>query len=142
MLKRLLVGWIKGLLFGGAVGAAIHFGLHWSAVDNLLGFLIAMGACATTGVLTGRAPWQAGAWIESLLKGIVGAGVGALLYWLGTKIGSFALPFDLGLPEGTPWFAAPIVFAPAIASLYGAVIELDNTGESRRRDRARDVDDI
>ncbi len=129
MLKRLGLGLLKGLVIGGAIGAGLQyglgpFGLHF---EGLLGFLVAMGVAGTTGVFAGRPPWQQGAWIEATLKGLVGVGVGALLYWVSSRWGQFEIPFPQ-LPEPRSWTALPVVFGPAIAGVYGALVELDNTG--------------
>ncbi|MBZ0119037.1 MAG: hypothetical protein IT378_10980 [Sandaracinaceae bacterium] len=127
MLKRLGLGLLKGLLIGGAIGAGLQFGLGWTSAAGVLGFLLAMGAAGTAGVFAGKPPWRAGAWIESLLKGMVGVGVGALLYWLGSSYASFSIPFpQLG---SVPWTSLPVVFAPLLAGIYGSLVELDNTPE-------------
>lgn len=132
MLKRLVIGLIKGLVVGGAIGAGFTYGLHWSAPSGgLLGFLLAMGAAGTTGVFAGKPPWQQGAWVEALLKGLVGVGVGALAYWLGS---TYAAGPDLPLPgvaEAAPWTSLPVLFLPAIAGVYGSLVELDNTGDDQ-----------
>lgn len=126
MLKRLVVGLLKGLVLGGAIGAGIQYGLHWPVPSGgLLGYLLAMGAAGTTGVFAGKPPWREGAWIEALLKGLVGAGIGALLYWLGSSYGALALPFP-GESEALAWTALPVLFLPAIAGVYGSLVELDN----------------
>jgi len=131
MLKRLGLGLLKGLALGAAIGAAFHFGLGVTAVGAFVGFLLAMLTGLVGGVLSGKPPWKKGAWIESLLKGAVGTGVGALLYWLATAFVSFKLPFALGaIPAGTAWTAAPLLFAPAIAGVWAALVELDNTGDA------------
>lgn len=130
MLKRLAIGLIKGLVIGGAIGAGLTYGLHWSVPANawVAGLLLAMGAAGTTGVFAGKPPWKEGAWLEALLKGGVGAGVGALLYWLGSTYAGF---IELPLPsaDGGPWTSLPVVFLPAIAGVYGSLVELDNTGD-------------
>lgn len=127
MLKRLGLGLVKGLVVGGAIGAGFQYGLRWTDVSGLLGFLIAMGVAGTTGVFAGKPPWQDGAWIESSLKGLVGVGLGALLYWLSARWGQLEIPFP-GLTEPASWTALPVVFGPAIAGVYGALVELDNAG--------------
>ncbi|MBX3272701.1 MAG: hypothetical protein KF729_20740 [Sandaracinaceae bacterium] len=127
MLKRLGLGLLKGLVIGGAIGAALQYGLQWTNAAGLLGFLVSMGAAGTAGVFAGKAPWKEGAWIEAALKGMVGVGLGALAYW-GLSYIPFGVPFP-GL-EGTHAIAAlPVVFAPAIAGVYGSLVELDNTGD-------------
>jgi hypothetical protein len=133
MFKRLGVGLLKGLVIGGVIGAGLHFGLHLPVVGPLLGYLAAMAAGSTAAVLAGKAPWREGAWIEALLKGLAGLGVGALLYFLGVRFGSFALPFALpGATAGAPWPTLPLLFAPAFAGLVGSLVELDNTGGSAK----------
>lgn len=129
MLKRLAIGLIKGLVIGGAIGAGIQYGLHLEiASGGLLGYLLAMGSAGTTGVFAGKPPWREGAWVEALLKGLFGVGIGALGYWLGSAYGALALPFP-GMDEPTAWTALPVVFLPAIAGVYGSLVELDNTGD-------------
>lgn len=133
MLKRLLVGLLKGLVIGGAIAAGIQYGLPAAHVvldvpsGGLLGFLLAMGVAGTTGIFAGRPPWQQGAWIEAALKGMVGVGAGALVYWLGSTYGALSVPFP-GLAEAAPWTSIPVLFLPVISGTYGAVVELDNTG--------------
>jgi hypothetical protein len=127
MLKRLGLGLLKGLVVGGGIGAGLQYGLHFDHAAGLLGFLVAMGVAGTTGVFAGKPPWQEGAWIEATLKGLVGVGVGALLYWVGSRWGQLAIPFP-ELPEPRSWTALPVLFGPAIAGVYGALVELDNTG--------------
>lgn len=129
MFKRLGVGLLKGLLIGGVIGAGLHFGLGWPVVAPLLGYLVAMAAGASASVLAGKPPWREGAWIEALLKGLAGVGVGALFYFLGTRFGSFALPFALpGIRAGAAWPTLPLLFAPAFSAVIGSLVELDNTG--------------
>jgi hypothetical protein len=127
MLKRLGLGLLKGLIIGGAIGAGLQYGLGWTSATGLLGFLVAMGAAGTAGVFAGKAPWLEGAWIEATLKGMVGVGLGALAYW-GLTYLKLEVPFP-GVSGTHVPSALPAFFAPAIAGVYGALVELDNTGE-------------
>lgn len=127
MLKRLALGLLKGLLIGGAIGAGLHYGLGWTNAAGLLGFLVSMGVAGTAGVFAGKAPWKDGAWIEATLKGMVGVALGALAYW-GLGYVPFEIPFP-GLAEPQTLASIPVIFAPAIAGVYGALVELDDTGD-------------
>ncbi len=130
LLKRLGIGLLKGLVVGGAVGAALQLGLGWTQTTGLLGYLLAMATGATAGTLAGTPPWKGEAWIEAVLKGVFGVGVGALLYWLGSSFAPFGLPLAIGgAPDGADWTSLPLLYAPAIGGVYGAIVELDNTGK-------------
>lgn len=125
--KRLLVGLLKGLVVGAGLGAALQLGLGWGDTSGLLGYLFAMGVGGTAGLVAGRPLWLSEAWIEAILKAVAGIAVGALLHWLSSYI-AFGLFFDLpGAASGTPWTAQPLLYAPLIGGIFGAVIELDNT---------------
>ena len=132
MLKRLGLGLLKGVILGGAIGAALHFGLGWTFASGIGAYLVAMGAGASAGVLTGKPPWQQAAWVESLLKAAAGLGVGALFYWAASKWAGFALPFNIpDVMPGTSWTNLPLIFSPAVAGVFGALVEADNTGEDQ-----------
>lgn len=139
MLKRLGLGLLKGLVIGGGIGAGLQYGLpgiFGSGVGGLLGFLIAMGVAGTTGIFAGKPPWHEGAWIEASLKGLVGVGLGALTYWVASRWGQFSIPFP-GLAQPASWTSLPVVFAPAIAGVYGSLVELDNTGDDKSDSQAK-----
>lgn len=142
MWKRLVFGWLKGLVIGGAIGAGVQYGLPelhmtWPIVSGgIAGYLLTMGAAGTAGVFAGKPPWREGAWIEALLKGLFGVGTGALLYWLGSRYGTFPMPFP-GLEGNTVWTAEPVLFLPAIAGVYGSLVELDNAGEDDKKRGSR-----
>ncbi|MEM9070298.1 MAG: hypothetical protein AAGE52_17455 [Myxococcota bacterium] len=138
MLKRLGLGLIKGLVIGGAIGAAFHFGLGWTSATGLLAYLMAMGAGATAGILAGKPPWKQAAWIESVLKAVAGVGVGALAYWLGSRFGEFGLPLELpNVAAGTSWTEVPLVFVPAVSAVFGTLVELDNTDDDAAPERGK-----
>jgi hypothetical protein len=134
MLKRLLVGLLTGLVVGSGIGAGLHFGLGWSRTAGLLAYLVSMGACATAGIVAGRPPWREGAWIEALLKGIGGLLVGAGSYFVAARWGAVSLPVRLpGVDVDVPWTELPLLYAPALAALYAALVELDNSGDGAKK---------
>ncbi|HLU68989.1 MAG TPA: hypothetical protein VKZ63_22055 [Kofleriaceae bacterium] len=122
---RLLLGLIKGLAIGGAVGYGAYTldlggGFHW-VTYGLVGALV--------GLLVGRPFWShlldksSTTW-TAVLKGIFGFGVGAGLYALVAKAWG---GFDLSLMEETrrvqDW---QFVLGGAIGALYGAFVEVDD----------------
>jgi hypothetical protein len=92
MVKRLVLGLLKGLVLAGALGALFFyaFGLH--AVSGVGAFMLAGLATLIAGIFAGQPPWKKGAWIGSILKGIFGFALGTGLYWLVSK---FAPTMDL-----------------------------------------------
>ncbi len=128
MLKRLMLGFFKGSVIGAGIGAAFHFGLGWTTAAGLFAYLLAMGAGATAGILAGKPPWKQQAWIESILKAVAGLGVGALTYWVAHRWLSAPLPPILPSVEaGTAWTESTLAITTAAATVFGTLVELDNT---------------
>ncbi len=127
---RLGLGLLKGLVIGAAIGAGITFGLRWATPSGgLLAYLLALGVGGTTGIFAGKAPWKDGAWIEAVLKGLVGVMAAALLYWLASSYAAVAIPWP-GEAAAVPWTALPPLYLAAVAGVYGALVELDHTDEA------------
>lgn len=129
ILRRLLVGLLKGLVLGGLVGAGVHLGLGWTRTQDVIAYLLAMGTGATVGLLAGKPPWAREAWLESLLRAVGGLVVGSLLYFLAVRFASAPIPLDAGpgAPVGTPWVELPLLYALGVGAIYGALVELDHT---------------
>ena len=131
---RALLGLLKGLLVGGAVG----FGLLYLGQGT--GFLAYLG-CALTGALVGllcgRAPWKAETIWTPALKTIFGMGVGAGLFALGRhflpamKFSLQGLPGELALNQAT-------LLAPAIGVVYGLFVEVDDGGTNDKESRDKE----
>jgi hypothetical protein len=135
VLRRLLIGLAKGLVIGGALGAGLQIGLGWGNTTGILGYLLAMGAGATAGILAGKPVWRVGAWIESVLKALFGLGTGALVYFLGSTYGALEVPFALpGAESGALWTSQPLLYATLISGLFGSLVELDNTDDDGDRE--------
>jgi hypothetical protein len=130
MVKRLVLGLLKGLVIGGVLGALFFyaFGLH--RVEGALAYVFAGLAALVAGVFAGQPPWRKGAWVGSILKGLFGFGLGAGLYWLVQK---FAPGMDLQAllraHETTTLATAPVTFMPLVASVYAMLVEIDDGAE-------------
>lgn len=129
MLRRGLLGILKGLLVGGVFGAAFHFALGGHAFGGAgLAVFVSSLAAAVASVVSGQPPWREGAWVGSILKGVVGAAVGAGLGWAATRWLGGTLPTVFGLPEGSHWWQAPLLLVPGISAPLAALVELDDGG--------------
>jgi|LNFM01.1.fsa_nt_gb hypothetical protein len=130
MVKRLLLGLLKGLVIAGALGALFFYAFGMHAVSGVGAFMLAGLATLIAGVFAGQPPWKSGAWIGSILKGVFGFGLGAGLYWVlqrfapGTDISAL-----LRASEPTTIATAPLTFMPIIASVYAMLVELDDGAE-------------
>lgn len=130
MLRRLLVGLLKGVVVGGAIGALLHFGLGLTQISaSWMNYSLYALVAAVVGLIAGQPFWRRGAGVAAILKALFGLGVGAGLYALGSNyvrvpVDGFSL-FRLG----TEFPHAPLLFAPAVAALYGMFVELDDGGE-------------
>ncbi len=138
MLRRLGIGLLKGLVVGIGLGVGFQVGLGWGTTTGLLGYLLAMGFGATAGILCGKAPWRAESWIEAVLKGVFGVGVGALVYWVGSSYLAWQIPFALPYAAaGGAWTAQPLLYAPVIGAVFGTIVELDNDESAPKRSKAK-----
>lgn len=134
---RLSLGLLKGILLGGVIGAGFQLGLRWHQTGVLLGYLIAMGNCATVAIVGGKPPWRTNGWLETALRAAVGLAFGAGSFWGLHTYASASLPFNTGAQSSfffwlsdAPWTAQPILLLPIISMPLGALIELDNTPNS------------
>jgi hypothetical protein len=126
-LRRLGVGFGKGLVLGLFLGVAFHFGLGWRTSAGLLSSLLAMGACATAGAYAGKPPWAQSGWLETALRIAVGTGAGAILLWVAGRFLAFTVPFVVfGAPSDTLWHELPLVYLPFVTAIFAALIELDH----------------
>jgi hypothetical protein len=134
MFRRLLLGLLKGLLLGGAVGAALHFGAHLFTSQGLgwLNYMLYGLVAALAGIAAGKPPWREGAWVETLLKAIVGFGIGAGVFALAHYFLKVPIGGLLNIPAGTHLAEIPLFFAPIVATVYASLVELDNTGNGEQ----------
>ncbi|MDP3277092.1 MAG: hypothetical protein Q8Q09_18010 [Deltaproteobacteria bacterium] len=128
MVKRLVLGLLKGLVIGGALGALFFLVLGING-SGALAYVLAGLAAAIAGIFAGQPPWRQGAWVGTILKGTFGLGVGAALYWVVQRfLGGVPIP-ALGSVSASTIAEAPIAFMPIVAAVYSMLIELDDGGE-------------
>ena len=127
---RVIIGLVKGLIVGGAVGYGL-LRLGWTS--GALAYVACAIVGALVGVVAGRAPWKAETIWTPVLKMIVGAGIGVGLAALGTHFGPdsevYVKPLQTGL-EHVPFRSGPIL-APIIGALYGLFVEWDDGGAKK-----------
>jgi hypothetical protein len=95
---RVIIGLVKGLIVGGAVGYGL-LRLGWTS--GVLAYVACAIVGAVVGVVAGRAPWKAETIWTPVLKMIVGAAIGVGLAALGTHFGPDSEARACALPLGT-----------------------------------------
>ncbi|MFO0660978.1 MAG: hypothetical protein U0165_14275 [Polyangiaceae bacterium] len=139
MLKRLLIGVIKGLLLGGLAYAGPAFGLHWAFSGAFLAYVLAVVLGAMTGLIAGKPIWSSGAGIEAGLKSFFGMGLGALGLFLVHRF----LPLDPlvnMIPQLSSQSPAPgynLLALPIVSTLIAMLYEIDNTPEQDDGSKAK-----
>jgi hypothetical protein len=120
---RVVLGFIKGALVGGAVGYGL---LHLGWTSGLIAYLACAAVGAGVGLVAGKAPWRAETLWTPLVKLIVGAAVGVGLCAVGYRV----LPdptFTVGA-LGALSLHSGVVLAPIVGILYGVFVEVDDGG--------------
>jgi len=152
MLRRLLLGVLKGTLIGAFVGSLLVFVLGVSLMTGFLGYLAAVFTGMCVALLAGKPIWARGAWIEVVLKGVAAAVLGAgLLYGVRTFLDTTLALGSLGSGSLSQ---LPLVMLPLLATVLAVFFEVDNTDEPTERrpeddrtkkprvtERAEDVED-
>ena len=123
---KLLVGILKGLVIGAAVGYGAYAleltgGFHWLTY-GIIGGLV--------GLLVGRPLWSLitdknTTFVVGVIKGVFGFGVGVGLYALVAKAWG---GFTLALGDETRWiYDWQPILGGVIGALYGGFVELDDS---------------
>jgi hypothetical protein len=134
MLRRVLLGLVKGVLIGGVLAAALIEGLGVTVFGGLLAYATAVVVGALAGVFAGKPFWAKDARIEVALKAAVGAAVAAAMMfalrkWVTAEV-------DLSAFGAGAVGSLPAVTLPLIATFLALVFELDNTKEVPANDEA------
>ncbi len=132
---RVIIGLIKGLVVGGAIGYGL-LRLGW--ITPAVAYLACAVVGALVGVVAGRAPWKAETIWTPVLKMIVGSLIGVGLAALGLhfapNIDVLVKPLQVGL-DVVPFRSGPIL-APIVGVLYGIFVEWDDGGAKKAADEA------
>ncbi len=123
---KLFIGILKGSILGGLIG----YGAYALGSENssILLWLTYGVVGALVGLVVGRPIWSVIAdknatSFASILKAIVGAGLGIGLYALARKFATFELTL---MGELRPLHAWQPIVGAAIGGLWGGLIELDD----------------
>ncbi|MBC8133973.1 MAG: hypothetical protein H7X95_13395 [Deltaproteobacteria bacterium] len=124
-----MVGLLLGILKGGVIGAAIgYFASQTGFATGALAFLLYGVIGAVVGLLCGRPVWRQETIWTSILKALVGFGVGVGAAFAGHKwLGGVHIPVafipgavDHALPD------VPALFGAAVGIVYGVLMEVDD----------------
>lgn len=129
MLRRLMLGLLKGGLVGGTIAASIVFWLGVASMTGAFAYLSVMVAGVLVAFIAGKPIWARGAWVEVLLKAIAAAALSAGLLFLLQRY----MPGDLTLGS-TRLAEMPLFFLPSIATLLAVFFEVDNDDEEQVAD--------
>lgn len=141
MLRRLIIGIIKGILVGGSLGFGLAK-LGFVAPGAAMAYLGAAVAGVLVGLVAGKPIWAKDAKVEAGMKALVGALLAAGLMFAARKWLTFALPVALGplsmantsLGEsaavGTLGGLAVTSLA-LVAAVLGGFYEADNTPDDQ-----------
>jgi hypothetical protein len=128
---RVLLGLLKGLIIGGALGFGFTV-LTQGKAPGFLQYLLYGTIGALTGFVAGRAVWKQETIWTSVVKAVFGVLVGLGLYALASKLlGGIPTPAiaEAGIPA-TSFANASWLLGPAIAAAYGIFVEVDDGGSS------------
>jgi hypothetical protein len=135
-----MVRLILGLIKGAVIGAAMGFGAEQIGLEGGWGYVVYGLIGFAVGLLVGRPIWShlldKGSTIwTSILKGLVGFGVGAGLYALAVKVaGDPMIPLAGQSRHLTAW---TYIFGGLVGAIYGAWIELDDAPAKKSEARSK-----
>jgi hypothetical protein len=136
LVAKLLIGMLKGLVIGGALGYGAYAleldgGFHWLTY-GLVGLFV--------GLIAGRPLWSLimdknSTFLVGAIKGLFGFGVGVGLYALFAKAWG---GFEISLGEETRWLHDwQFILGGVIGALYGGFVELDDAVDDKARAAAK-----
>ena len=129
MVLRIPLGVLKGGIVGGLLGVGL-WALFRSGAPTFLEYVLYALVGAFAGIVCGQPPWRKGAWLASILKGVVGMGIGIGLYILSSKFFDPVIPIALFAPGHQNLTDEYFVFGPVVGAIYGVLVEIDDGGSS------------
>ena len=132
---RIPLGLVKGGIVGGLLGVGL-WALFRSGAPTFLEYPFYALVGATAGIACGQPPWKKGAWLASILKGLVGVGLGIGLYVLASRFFDPNIPIHAFAPGHRNLTDEYFVFAPIVGAIYGILVELDDGGKSEEKPAA------
>lgn len=127
MLRRVLLGVLKGILIGGLVGSLWVFVLGMPLMTGFLSYLAAIFTGVCVALLAGKPVWARGAWIEALLKSVAAAVLGfGVLYAVRNYLDATLSAGPLG--QGS-FSELPFLMLPLVATVLAVFFEIDNSDE-------------
>jgi hypothetical protein len=127
MVRRLLLGLVKGTLIGGIFAVVLIQVLGLPVLGAFVAYAAAVLVGAVTGLIAGKPFWTKDARIEVILKAVVGAAIAAavmfaLRKWLPAQIDLSAIGAGTGAIGSLAALSLPL-----IATFLAVVFEVDNT---------------
>jgi hypothetical protein len=131
---------VFGLVKGGVIGGGLGYGVYRAGLSGLPGWLLYGTVGVLVGLLVGRPMWshladkKSTVW-TSILKAIVGFGVGVGLWALATRAaGDPTLAIAGETHHLTAW---PPIFGAVVGLVYGAWVELDDPPVKRDKSASK-----
>jgi hypothetical protein len=124
---KLFIGILKGSILGGLLG----YGAFALGLEGTLAWVTYAVIGALVGLVVGKPIWSVltdknATSFASILKAIVGAGIGVGLYALARKFLTFEVPLSFLQEQALPFYQWPMLVGAAVGGIWGGLIELDD----------------
>jgi hypothetical protein len=124
MLKRIVLGPLKGGVIGALVAAALIWGLKLSALTGALSYLAVTGCGFVCGIVAGKPVWAASAKTEALLKALAGGGMAAAILFVLRRFVKNEV--ELGPIGSGKLLELPLLVLPAVGAILALLFEIDD----------------
>ncbi len=127
MLKRLLIGLVKGAIVGGLLVAGMVQGLGVSVWGSALAYAAVALTGLLVGLIAGKPIWASDAKVEAGLKAVAGAVLASAVLFAARRW--VDLHLNLGALGSGALGDLPVAMLPLIAVTLSILFEIDNTEE-------------